>query len=202
MARVVKKINRILLVSLINFIKQIIENNMDIAQVYKNYHSNLIHFVSNKINNLGDAEDIVHNIFLKMQSDLVNLSSIKNIKSWLYSVAKNAVIDFYRSKRKNETENSINNSYLIENEPAFKKVADSIEIFINQLEEPYRKTLILSDLELVPQKKIAKELAIPYSTVKTRVQRGREKVKKMMFDCCIYEFDNKGRVIDYSCKNN
>ena len=80
-------------------------------------------------------------------------------------------------------------------------VARSIRFYINQLEEPFRQALILSEIRGMSQKEIADKLNISYSGIKSRIQRGREKVKKMMLDCCHYEFDRYGNLMDYKCRD-
>ena len=85
-------------------------------------------------------------------------------------------------------------------EPVLEQIAASIRFFINQLDEPMRKLMIRSELKGESQIEIAKKLDMPYSTVKSRIQKGRELVKQMMLDCCHYEFDRRGSVIDYECR--
>ena len=67
---------------------------------------------------------------------------------------------------------------------------------IYSLPEPYRDALVLTELEGLTQKDLAKRLGISLSGAKSRVQRGREQLKTMLHECCTFEFDRRGMVID------
>jgi RNA polymerase sigma-70 factor (ECF subfamily) len=67
---------------------------------------------------------------------------------------------------------------------------------IYSLPEPYRDALVLTEFEGLTQKELAERLGISLSGAKSRVQRGREKLKEMLFDCCRFEFDRRGRMIE------
>ncbi|TAK64714.1 MAG: hypothetical protein EPO24_03095, partial [Bacteroidetes bacterium] len=61
----------------------------------------------------------------------------------------------------------------------------------------YREAIKLSEIDGIPQKEVAKKLGISLSGAKSRVQRGRKMLKDLLFECCHFEFDRSGGVIDY-----
>lgn len=67
---------------------------------------------------------------------------------------------------------------------------------IDNLPEPYREAVVLTELEGLTQKELAGRLGISLSGAKSRVQRGRQQLKEMLFDCCRFEFDRRGGVVD------
>jgi RNA polymerase sigma-70 factor (ECF subfamily) len=69
---------------------------------------------------------------------------------------------------------------------------------IRTLPEPYRDALVLTEFEGLTQKEMAARLGISLSGAKSRVQRGREQLKRMLLARCEFEFDRLGRIID--CK--
>jgi RNA polymerase sigma-70 factor (ECF subfamily) len=69
---------------------------------------------------------------------------------------------------------------------------------IYSLPEPYRDALVLTEYEGLTQKQMAKRLGISISGAKSRVQRGRAQLKRMLLERCEFEFDRLGRIID--CK--
>ena len=71
-----------------------------------------------------------------------------------------------------------------------------INQFIQELPENYRTIMVLSELEGVPQKEIATQLNINYTTVRSKVQRGRKKLKKLISDCCVVTQGGKGSILD------
>ena len=56
---------------------------------------------------------------------------------------------------------------------------------------------MLSEIEGMSQVDLAKKLGLSTSGAKSRVQRGRAKIKEMLLDCCEFEFDSRGTVIGY-----
>ena len=68
---------------------------------------------------------------------------------------------------------------------------------ISQLPDGYREAVELYELQGMPQKGIADKLGVSLSGAKSRVQRGREKLKSLLFDCCSFERDSRGNIIGY-----
>jgi RNA polymerase sigma-70 factor (ECF subfamily) len=64
------------------------------------------------------------------------------------------------------------------------------------LPEPYRKALVLTELEGLTQQELADKVGISLSGAKSWVQRGRQQLKEMLTECCAFEFDRRGGVID------
>lgn len=72
---------------------------------------------------------------------------------------------------------------------------------IQLLPEKYREAVILSELKGLTQKDLAEVQGISLSGAKSRVQRGRVLLKKMVEECCRLEFDHKGRLCNYERKD-
>ena len=76
---------------------------------------------------------------------------------------------------------------------------------LSELSQEDRDVIVLCDIEGMTQKAYAERLGLPLATAKSRVQRGRNKLKKILLDCCKVEMDSYGNVLDYrrkqtSCK--
>ena len=71
---------------------------------------------------------------------------------------------------------------------------------VESLPDDYRQALLLTEYEGLTQRELAERLGLSVSGAKSRVQRAREKLKEMLLDCCHFEFDRLGRVIDYQPK--
>ena len=59
-----------------------------------------------------------------------------------------------------------------------------------------RETVVLTEFDGLTQQELADRLGISLSGAKSRVQRGRAQLKQMLDDCCTFEFDRRGKVID------
>ena len=70
-----------------------------IAESYEQESSRLLAFIRSKVRRNEDAEDILQDVFYQALENLNALEPIENLAGWLYTVAKNRVIDWYRKKK-------------------------------------------------------------------------------------------------------
>jgi RNA polymerase sigma-70 factor (ECF subfamily) len=68
---------------------------------------------------------------------------------------------------------------------------------IDSLPSHYREALLLTEYEGLSQKDLADRLGISISGAKSRVQRARAMLRDLLMECCHFEFDRYGTVIDY-----
>ena len=67
--------------------------------------------------------------------------------------------------------------------------------FVARLPSPYREALTLTEIEGLTQRAAADLLGVSLSGMKSRVQRGREKLRELLEACCRIGLDARGRVI-------
>ena len=68
---------------------------------------------------------------------------------------------------------------------------------MKRLPEPYRRAVTLTELDGLTQKDAAERLGLSLSGMKSRVGRGRGKLKELLLGCCNVELDSRGAVVDY-----
>ena len=111
-------------------------------------------------------------------------------------MAHNAIIDFYRSQKKNTIELQDNSYAVSEEKLSDIQLADCcLMAFIKKLPDIYSEAIILTELQGVSQKELAERLNISYTGAKSRVQRARKLLKQAILDCCPYQFDKYGNII-------
>lgn len=167
-----------------------------IAQLYKP----LFLYVRKRINNLEDAEDITQDVFYKLSKS--NIETIDNVKSWIYSIAKNTITDFYRKKKlkTNDIEEFVFEEEFDDTESVLE-LSKCMRIFIEKLPEDYKELMRLSEIENYAQKEIAEMLGMNYITVRSKIQRGRKKLKSIVTDCCTVHQGGKGSIVDFEENN-
>ena len=72
-----------------------------------------------------------------------------------------------------------------------------LEASIESLPEEYRAALTLSELERLSQQEVADRLGLSLSGAKSRIQRGRSRLRDQLLACCHLEFDHHGNIVDY-----
>lgn len=168
-------------------------------ELYKKFRDPLRSFIGKRVADPAAAEDLVHDVFVKIHSQIGNLKQAEKLTSWIYQVARNAVIDFYR-KRKETIPYLEEESLFVDQErisDAAEKLAPALRGMIEQLPEKYREALKLADFEGIKYAEIAKRKGISVSAVKSQVQRARTLLKNLLLQCCHFEFDKYGTVFDY-----
>ncbi|MBC5775494.1 RNA polymerase sigma factor SigZ [Pontibacter sp. KCTC 32443] len=171
-----------------------------VAPVFLAYEAQLKGFVQKRILDKDEANDILQQLYLKVYKHCEQLPEVKNMKAWLYQITRNAVYDFFRESSRYQTITELELEELPDD--TRHDVEALVEPLISLLPEEYAEALRLSELEGVSQKEIAERLGISYSGAKSRVQRGREKLKALFMECCHLEFSHDGSIVSASIKDS
>ena len=170
----------------------------DISQIYKRFHSKLLQFILGRVSNRDAAEDILHEVFLKIHRRIETLRDNEKLESWMFQITRNAIVDHYRSTK--QTTNISTAFDVAENDdeiPPAQRLEPCVREFVEELQEPYREALRLVEFEGMSQKELAEQLGISFSGAKSRVQRARAMLRDMLMRCCHFEFDRFGTILDY-----
>jgi RNA polymerase sigma-70 factor (ECF subfamily) len=169
-----------------------------IEQIWKEYHTKLHSFIQSRVGDRSNADDILQEVFIRIHSRIGTLRENSKIQSWIYQIARNAIIDHYRAKKKmTELPETLTTPELEPGDKARQEIAACLLPLIQSLPEHYRQTLMLSEIEGLTQKEVAVKQEVSLSGVKARIRRGRSMMKDMLLACCRFEFDHQGKMIDY-----
>ena len=172
---------------------------MEVGGIYTEFHRSLLAYVRTKIRSKEDAEDIMQNIFTKISANADSLSDKEKIQNWLFTVTKNAVIDYYRvnAKKKNVELSESISEQLIEEEgvDSTKGLDRCVSTMIAQLPEEYRAIIEDAEMHSISQKELAEKYNMAYSSMRSRVQRGRERLKQLFYNCCHVQTDRHGNIL-------
>lgn len=173
---------------------------MNIEDVWQEYRVAIKRFLHSKISNESDVEDLLQEILIKTYKNLDNVKKQKSIKAWLFQVANNAIIDFYRKKGRQQ-ELSAEELWLLDKHDDLKhELSDCVAPFIQALPREHSQLLEAIDIQGKSQKDYAEELGISYSTLKSRVQKSRSLLEDVFDDCCHFKLDKQGNIYDYCRK--
>jgi RNA polymerase sigma-70 factor (ECF subfamily) len=179
------------------FIDQSVSMLPTTETVWEEFNTGLRHFITKHVQDEVSAEDILQDVFLKIHTHIGELRNYDELQSWIYQIAHNAITDFYRVRK---FATSIPEMAYFPEDPFDDVVSDLlpyIKKLVDGLPHDYRQALLLTEYEGLTQRELAERLGISISGAKSRVQRAREKVKLMLLDCCHFQFDKLGRIIDY-----
>lgn len=166
-------------------------------EAWQRIAAELRRFVGHRVADPHAAEDIVQDVFLKLVRRLQQPHDEGRLHAFVFQVARNAVIDHYRTRRPGaELPDDLAAGGDAEG-AAMAPLCASFRNFVHGLPPPQREALLLTEYEGLTQKQLADRLGIAPSTAKSRVQRGRAKLKQALLDCCSFEFDRRGRIVDW-----
>jgi RNA polymerase sigma-70 factor (ECF subfamily) len=174
--------------------------NEHLELLWDQYSRRLRAFIRTRVGNDADAEDILQEVFIRMHRNLCCLpeSEWHRPERWIYQITRHLIIDQYRRRHELEvlSENLPAQPDLPEADPQ-ALLALSLRELIDQLPEPYRQALILTEYQGLSQKQLAERIGISLSGAKSRVQRAREKLRDLLLRCCHFEFDRRGHIVEF-----
>jgi RNA polymerase sigma-70 factor, ECF subfamily len=175
--------------------------NCSLEGVYEGFHAELRRFIIGRVSDASAADDILQEVYLRIHTHIDSLRDCSRLQAWVYQIARNAIIDYYRSRRPAaELPESLPLPVNPDENTAETELAASLSGMINDLPEKYRQALSLTTFEGLTQQEVAERLGLSLSGAKSRVQRAREKLKDALLDCCHFEFDRYGAVLDYQAR--
>lgn len=164
------------------------------------FQNELKGFVFKRVKDKALAEDIVQDVFLKVQDKVSQLKDHEKVTAWIYRITQNTIIDHYRKKSKSIDTHSLD----WENEtPNFNEcVTGYLKALLPTLPAIYREALELTELQSISQLELAERLGISYPTARSRVQRARTMLREKMNKALIIETDAYGNAIVCKDRSN
>lgn len=164
-------------------IEQALNNDEHACQKILNlYKGRIFSYVYRMVKNYHDAEDITFDTFIKCFKALGRFDTSKKFSTWLYTIAHNQTIDFFR-KNKQEYEyfddrHAVKDDFVEEYEK--KKKMEKIDQALAKMPALDRELVILFHREENSYQEISEILKIPITTIKTRLHRARKKLRELV----------------------
>jgi RNA polymerase sigma-70 factor (ECF subfamily) len=166
-----------------------------ITDLWQEHKTRLRAYISRRVSDSHDVDDILQEVFLKAHVNLHTVKASGSISGWLYRIASNAIADHYRSQRSWKKLPDELTAIEVERDH-IAELAVCLRPLIADLPDAYRVALTLSEIDGRPQKEVADLLGISLSGAKSRVQRGREKLRQRLLECCDIE-TGQGGIVGY-----
>ena len=171
---------------------------MNIEQLWNQFHDPLKGFVLKRIPDHSVADDIVQDVFIKIATHIDTLKEEDKVHIWIYKITRNAISDYYRKQKPTEKlPFELEAEKEFEEQDLSKELSSCIRPMINQLPDKFKEAIELTEINGMTQKELSEQLGISFSGAKSRVQRGREKLKELLIACCLIEADRYGNIIDF-----
>jgi RNA polymerase sigma-70 factor, ECF subfamily len=170
-------------------------------QLWEQFNAPLQQFILRRVHDPHSTEDILQDVFLKIHTRIDSLHQQERVASWIYQIARNAIIDYYRAQRPtiDVPETLVAPDELVSDDVA-QELLPCVTAMVNDLPDTYREALHLTEYQGLSQKQLSERLGISFSGAKSRVQRARTKLKEQLLACCHFQFDYAGHIIDYQSR--
>ncbi len=166
------------------------------TDIVARFREQIYHFIFRMVKDKAQAEDLTQETFIKAFRALASFNSNYAFSTWLYKIAANNCIDYFRKKKLATT--SIDTPIKAkdgelqrdfpdreqgpESELISKEQTNQIQSAIDSLPPKYKQAIMLRHSQDKSYEEISKELDIPLGTVKVRIFRAREMLKARMKD--------------------
>jgi RNA polymerase sigma-70 factor (ECF subfamily) len=148
-----------------------------------------------------DTDDVLQDVFLRIQEQLPNLRDADRVDAWIFQIARNVIADAFRRRALREAHaDRAEGAAAVEPVDADDRageasLASCLTSMIARLPEPYREAILLTELCGMTQADAAGRVGISLSGMKSRVQRGREHLKRVIGGTCQVAVDVRGGVM-------
>lgn len=169
-----------------SFIKRVLEgDSKSVRELYKSHSPKIVHYLSKKLPTFEDAQELTNDVFLEAIDSLSMLRYKENISSWLYRIAHNKMVDFYRKRKiKSILLSQMPFLQIVAseiNQPEFQyeknKIRDRIESAFRNISLKYQKILKLHYEEKVPVKTLAIIFNLSFKATESLLFRARQSFK-------------------------
>src|ERR1044072_8978833 len=140
----------------------------------------------------AEAQDLTQDVFLRIFRSLRSFRSNEgSFITWLTRLTRNLLIDHYRRTRQERVTDSIEQQLPMLEEHASpsarpeglvagREASEILQAALQKLSPELRETVILRDLQEMEYREIAEVLSIPEGTVKSRINRGRAELARLL----------------------
>lgn len=171
----------------------------DFKSLHDQFRPRVLRYVARLVGE-ADAEDVAQSVMLKVAEGLAGFRGDSEVSTWIYRIATNAAMDRLRGKPLQtvsdaELEADEGNvppaaqTASVETTAIREEMSACIAEFVTRLPENYKAVMILSDLDGFKNDEIANILGLSLDTVKIRLHRARDKLRKELAAGCNFYRD-------------
>jgi RNA polymerase sigma-70 factor, ECF subfamily len=183
----------------------------EFRRIHETFHPKVLRYLTRMVGENG-AEDLAQVVMLRVSEGLASFRGEARLSTWIYRIATNAALDrlrAYGSKQvegqdplqavdtESEIDPDLESLPLEAQTPSVEATAIREEMnacireFIGRLPESYKTVMVLSELEGFKNAEIAEILEVSLDTVKIRLHRAREKLRKELEAGCSFDRDER-----------
>jgi RNA polymerase sigma-70 factor (ECF subfamily) len=174
---------------------------VDFKSLHEHFRPRVLRYLTRLVGE-SDAEDLTQSVMLKVNQALPEFRGASSVSTWIYRIATNTALDRLRRKTIPTLSDTELESHGDDAPPGAQAASAEttaireetnacIRDFIERLPDHYKSAMVLSDLEGFKNEEIAAILELSLDTVKIRLHRAREKLRRdLEAGCSFYRGDD------------
>jgi RNA polymerase sigma-70 factor, ECF subfamily len=171
----------------------------DTEAIWTDMRADLRRFIRRRVPDDHIADDLLQETFVRIHRHIGSLADAERLAGWVYQISRNVIHDHYRRSAGAALA-------LGEADPADEppegvselrcRSVEWLEELIDELPANYRDAVRLSEIDGLRQQEVADRLGLSLSGAKSRIQRGRVLLRGVLEECCRFEFDRRGNLLE------
>ena len=168
-------------------------------EIVQNYNRRIYNICYRFAGSAGDAEDLTQEVFIKIYRTLSSYDTNKGaFATWITTITRNLLVDHFRKTKQDRMTDSLDaapsdhedaqplsdriedKSALPDSRVRSREVGETVHAALGKLSPELREAVILRDLQDMDYREIATALKVPEGTVKSRINRGRAELARLL----------------------
>jgi RNA polymerase sigma-70 factor, ECF subfamily len=155
-------------------------------ELVRKYQDRIYNLCRYMVQDTHDAEDTAQDVFLKAYRSLNTFKPDAALYTWLYRIAVNTCLDYKKKSRSEQAEDESVIDDLASTEPSperlyeSKEISQAIQSALRKLPKDLRAAIVLKEIEDLSYQEIAEVLHTSIGTVKSRISRAREELRRLL----------------------
>ncbi len=159
------------------------EDPAGLIATWLTHEASLRRYVARRVGDASAVDDILQDVYLKAHQRFSTLEVPERAAHWLYRIAAHTVVDYYR-RPPLPVELPDDLAGPVWDGTDVDGLVACVGSMVERLPTPYRDAVAWAELDGLGQREVAQRLAISLSGAKSRVQRGRRKLRQLIEECC------------------
>lgn len=152
-------------------------------ELLREHLKSVYNFCFRLVGNKADAADLAQEIFIKVWKNLSKFDPEKNFKTWLFTIARNTVIDYWRKKKElilPENFELADDKPLADELFLQRETEERITTALDRLPPVYKEVVVLHALQELTFEEVSQILGRPLNTVKSQYRRALHQMKQFL----------------------
>ncbi len=173
---------------------------------WRNYGPNVADYVRKRIRDEDVSQDLTQDVFIKIYTFCqkhdfsCEKAGVTNLRSWIFQIAQNTVVDYVRHEQRFQKSEAWEELAEVSETNTYFQAETFIKPLLSLMPVAYAEPLRLADIEQLPQQEVADRLHLSLSGAKSRIQRGRQKLRHLLEECTFIETNQKGELLSIEAK--